>query len=106
MKFGYFTLSELFHPHRRKYQTMKPEDFNDTAVLIGSSRQIADTLHEKVEKAGFDEVILCFNLGLKPHHQVKDGMARFMAEVAPGSMRADSRKRHGRACPGHPRLVS
>ena len=45
--------------------------------------QIADTLHEKVEKAGFDEVILYFNLGLKPHNQVKDEMARFMAEVAP-----------------------
>ena len=66
-----------------KYQTMKPEDFNDNAVLIGSSQQIADTLHEKVEKAGFDEVILYFNLGLKPHNQVKDEMARFMAEVAP-----------------------
>ena len=62
---------------------MKPEDFNDNAVLIGSPRKIADTLHEKVEKAGFDEVILYFNLGLKPHNQVKDEMARFMADVAP-----------------------
>ena len=61
-----------------KYQTMKPEDFNDNAVLIGSPQQIADTLHEKVEKAGFDEVILYFNLGLKPASQVKDEMARFM----------------------------
>jgi len=38
---------------------------------------------KKVEAAGFDEVILYFNVGLKPHPQVKDEMARFMAEVAP-----------------------
>jgi hypothetical protein len=66
-----------------RYQTMKPEDFTDSAVLIGSSAQIADTLKAKVEQAGFDEVILYFNLGLKPHARVKDEMARFMAEVAP-----------------------
>ena len=35
------------------------------------------------QQAGFDEVILYFNVGLKPHAQVKDEMARFMAEVAP-----------------------
>jgi hypothetical protein len=28
-------------------------------------------------------VILYFNVGLKPHAQVKDEMARFMADVAP-----------------------
>jgi luciferase family oxidoreductase group 1 len=66
-----------------RYQTMKPEDFTDSAVLIGSSARIAATLKEKVESAGFDEVILYFNLGLKPHARVKDEMARFMAEVAP-----------------------
>jgi len=38
----------------------------------------------KVRDAGFDEVILYFNVGLKPHTQVKDEMARFMTEVAPG----------------------
>jgi hypothetical protein len=62
---------------------MKPQDFNDSAVLLGSSTQIVDSLKEKVEAAGFDEVILYFNLGLKPHARVKDEMARFMAEVAP-----------------------
>jgi luciferase family oxidoreductase group 1 len=66
-----------------RYRTMKPEDFTDNAVLVGSSAQIADTLKAKVEAAGFDEVILYFNLGLKPHAQVMDEMARFMAEVAP-----------------------
>ena len=38
---------------------------------------------KKVEAAGFDEVILYVNVGQKPHQQVKDEMARFMAEVAP-----------------------
>ncbi|MCC6887609.1 MAG: LLM class flavin-dependent oxidoreductase [Hyphomicrobiales bacterium] len=67
----------------QRYRTMKPEDFTDSAVLIGSSAQIADTLAAKVASAGFAEVILYFNLGLKPHTQVKDEMARFMTEVAP-----------------------
>lgn len=66
-----------------RYQTMKPEDFTDSAVLIGNSAKITDVLKEKVEAAGFAEVILYFSMGLKPHAQVKDEMARFMAEVAP-----------------------
>lgn len=67
----------------QRYQTQKPEDFNSNSVLIGSPQQIVDTIASKVQAAGFDEVILYFNLGLKPHAQVKDEMARFMAEVAP-----------------------
>ena len=66
-----------------RYQTMKPEDFTDSAVLIGNAAKITEVLKEKVEAAGFDEVILYFSHGLKPHGQVKDEMARFMAEVAP-----------------------
>ncbi|HLI23007.1 MAG TPA: LLM class flavin-dependent oxidoreductase, partial [Stellaceae bacterium] len=66
-----------------RYRTMKAEDFNENAVLIGTPAKIIDTLKAKVEAAGFDEAILYFNLGLKPHAQVKDEMARFMAEVAP-----------------------
>jgi hypothetical protein len=58
-------------------------------VLIGSPARITDTL-KKVEAAGFSEVILYFNVGLKPHNQVKDEMARFMSEVAPAF--ADTRK--------------
>ncbi len=61
---------------------VKPEDLTENSVLLGSARQIADTLG-KVEAAGFAEVILYFNVGLKPHDQVKEEMARFMAEVAP-----------------------
>jgi len=38
---------------------------------------------KKLEAVGFDEVILYFNVGLKPHSQIKDEMARFMAEMAP-----------------------
>jgi hypothetical protein len=38
---------------------------------------------KKVEAAGFAEVILYFNVGMKPHPQVKEEMDRFMREVAP-----------------------
>ena len=61
---------------------VRPEDLTENSVLLGSSARIAETL-KKVEAAGFNEVILYFNVGLKPHGQVKDEMARFMAEVAP-----------------------
>jgi len=38
---------------------------------------------KSVEAAGFDEVILYFNVGLKPHAKVKEEMQRFMEDVAP-----------------------
>ena len=58
------------------------KDLTENSVLLGSPAQITDTL-KKVEAAGFDEVILYFNVGLKPHAMVKDEMAHFIAEVAP-----------------------
>ncbi|MEA2875035.1 MAG: hypothetical protein QOF14_231 [Hyphomicrobiales bacterium] len=61
---------------------VKPEDLTENSVLIGSAGRIAETL-KKVEAAGFEEVILYFNVGLKPHGQVRDEMARFMEQVAP-----------------------
>ena len=61
---------------------VRPENLSENSVLLGSPAQITDTL-KKVEAAGFDEVILYVNVGLKPHAQVKHEMARFMAEVAP-----------------------
>jgi alkanesulfonate monooxygenase SsuD/methylene tetrahydromethanopterin reductase-like flavin-dependent oxidoreductase (luciferase family) len=61
---------------------VRPEDLTENSVLLGSPARIIDTL-KKVEAAGFSEVILYFNVGLKPHGQVMDEMARFMAEVAP-----------------------
>jgi alkanesulfonate monooxygenase SsuD/methylene tetrahydromethanopterin reductase-like flavin-dependent oxidoreductase (luciferase family) len=65
-----------------RLKNAKPEDLTDNAVLLGPPARIAATL-EKVRAAGFSEVILYFNVGLKPHAQVKDEMARFMQEVAP-----------------------
>jgi alkanesulfonate monooxygenase SsuD/methylene tetrahydromethanopterin reductase-like flavin-dependent oxidoreductase (luciferase family) len=61
---------------------VRPEDLTENSVLLGSSARIIDTL-KKVEAAGFDEVILYVNVGLKPHTQVKEEMDRFMREVAP-----------------------
>jgi len=61
---------------------VRPEDLTENSVLLGSSQQITDTL-KKAEAAGISEVILYVNVGLKPHAQVKDEMARFMREVAP-----------------------
>ena len=60
---------------------VRPEDLTENSVLLGNSHQITDTL-KKVEAAGFSEVILYFNVGLKPHVQVKEEMDRFMREVA------------------------
>jgi len=65
-----------------RLQKVKPEDLTENSVLIGSPARICETL-KKVEAAGFAEVILYFNVGLKPHAQVKDEMARFMEQVAP-----------------------
>jgi alkanesulfonate monooxygenase SsuD/methylene tetrahydromethanopterin reductase-like flavin-dependent oxidoreductase (luciferase family) len=65
-----------------RLRNVQPQDLTENSVLLGSPAQITETL-KKVEAAGFDEVILYFNVGLKPHPQVKDEMARFMTEVAP-----------------------
>ena len=65
-----------------RLKTVRPEDLGENSVLIGSPARIIDSL-KRVEAAGFDEVILYFNVGLKPHGQVMTEMARFMAEVAP-----------------------
>jgi len=61
---------------------VRPEDLGENSVLLGPPSQIIDTL-KQVEAAGVAEVILYVNVGLKPHPQVRDEMARFMAEVAP-----------------------
>ena len=65
-----------------RLQKVQPEDLTENSVLIGKPVSIAETL-KKVEAAGFDEVILYFNVGMKPHNQVKEEMDRFMREVAP-----------------------
>jgi alkanesulfonate monooxygenase SsuD/methylene tetrahydromethanopterin reductase-like flavin-dependent oxidoreductase (luciferase family) len=65
-----------------RLKKVKPEDLTENSVLLGSPAPIIETL-KKVEAAGFSEVILYFNVGLKPHAQVKEEMDRFMREVAP-----------------------
>ena len=59
-----------------------PEDLTENSVLLGNAARITEML-KKVEAAGFHEVILYFNVGMKPHAQVKEEMDRFMREVAP-----------------------
>src|SRR6202021_780990 len=61
---------------------VRAQDLTENSVLLGSPAQITETL-KKVEAAGFSEVILYFNVGMKPHAQVKEEMDRFMREVAP-----------------------
>jgi alkanesulfonate monooxygenase SsuD/methylene tetrahydromethanopterin reductase-like flavin-dependent oxidoreductase (luciferase family) len=70
---------------------IKAEDLTENSVLIGSAARITETL-KKVEEAGFAEVILYFNVGLKPHAQVKEEMDRFMREVAPAFEGAHKRR--------------
>jgi alkanesulfonate monooxygenase SsuD/methylene tetrahydromethanopterin reductase-like flavin-dependent oxidoreductase (luciferase family) len=65
-----------------RLRNVRPDDLTENSVLLGSPAHIIDNLH-RVEAAGVDEVILYFNVGLKPHAQVKDEMARFMEQVAP-----------------------
>ena len=65
-----------------RLKNLKPEDLTENSVLIGSPESMVDTL-KKVEAAGFDEVIFYVNVGLKPHAQVKEEMARLMEQVAP-----------------------
>ena len=65
-----------------RLRRLQPQDLTENSVLFGVAAQIAEVL-KKVEDVGFDEAILYFNVGLKPHSQVKDEMARFMAEMAP-----------------------
>ena len=52
-------------------------------VVADIDRAAAEETVKKVEAAGFSEVILYFNVGMKPHNQVKEEMDRFMREVAP-----------------------
>lgn len=65
-----------------RLRSVRGQDLTENSVLIGSPGHITEALR-RVEDAGFDEVILYFNVGLKPHAQVKDEMARFMMDVAP-----------------------
>jgi len=65
-----------------RLRNVRPEELTENSVLLGSPAHIIHVL-KKVEAASFDEVILYFNVGLKPHAQVKDEMRRFAEEVMP-----------------------
>jgi alkanesulfonate monooxygenase SsuD/methylene tetrahydromethanopterin reductase-like flavin-dependent oxidoreductase (luciferase family) len=65
-----------------RLKSVRPEDLTENSVLLGTPARMIETL-KRVESLGFEEVILYFNVGLKPHAQVKEEMARFMEEVAP-----------------------
>ena len=67
---------------RERLRQVRPEDLTENSVLLGAPGYITEVL-KKVEAAGFDEVILYFNVGLKPHAMVKEEMARFVEQVAP-----------------------
>jgi alkanesulfonate monooxygenase SsuD/methylene tetrahydromethanopterin reductase-like flavin-dependent oxidoreductase (luciferase family) len=66
----------------KKLHDVKAENLSPNAVLLGSPQQMIDTL-KTAQDAGFSEVILYVNVGLKPHGMVKDEMSRFMEQVAP-----------------------
>jgi alkanesulfonate monooxygenase SsuD/methylene tetrahydromethanopterin reductase-like flavin-dependent oxidoreductase (luciferase family) len=74
----------------QRLHKIKAEDLSENAVLIGNAARVTEIL-KKVEAAGFDEVILYFNVGLKAHNQVKDEMARFMTEVNPNFTQSEKR---------------
>ena len=65
-----------------RLRDVRPEDLSENSVLIGPPARIAEILR-RVQAAGVEEVILYFNVGLKPHAQVMEEMGRFMAQVAP-----------------------
>lgn len=66
-----------------RYRSLQPYDIPDSAMLLGNAQKIIDSLAKNALPAGFDEVILYFNLGLKPDNQVREEMHRFMEQVAP-----------------------
>jgi len=65
-----------------RLQSLTADQLTENSVLLGNAASITETL-KKAEDAGIAEVILYFNVGLKPHSQVLDEMDRFMREVTP-----------------------
>ena len=65
-----------------RLQSLTADQLTENSVLLGNEASITETL-KKAEDAGVAEVILYFNVGLKPHTQVLEEMDRFMREVTP-----------------------
>jgi alkanesulfonate monooxygenase SsuD/methylene tetrahydromethanopterin reductase-like flavin-dependent oxidoreductase (luciferase family) len=61
---------------------MRPEDLDDTTILLGSPDRVVESLG-RVAETGLDAVVLYFSYGLKPAQMVRDQMAWFMDSVAP-----------------------
>jgi len=77
---------DYYHDFKEQMRAKRPEDLDERSILLGKAPRIIETL-KKMEEIGFDEVILYFNVGLKPHPRVKEEMQRFMEEVAPAFRR-------------------
>ena len=73
---------DYYHDFKDKMRKTRAEDLDSRSILLGKAPRIIETL-KTMEEIGFDEIILYFGVGLKPHAQVREEMARFMAEVAP-----------------------
>jgi alkanesulfonate monooxygenase SsuD/methylene tetrahydromethanopterin reductase-like flavin-dependent oxidoreductase (luciferase family) len=73
---------EYFHDFMDKMRGPRAQNLDSRGILLGKASQITEAL-KRMEEIGFDEIILYFGVGLKPHAQVKEEMARFMEEVAP-----------------------
>lgn len=71
-----------FLEFREQMRNRRAEDLDSRSVLLGNAEQIIEPLARMAE-LGFDEIILYFGVGLKPHNQVREEMARFIEEVAP-----------------------
>lgn len=71
-----------FQEFKAQMRNRRAEDLDSHTMLLGNSEQITLTLKEMAE-LGFDEIILYFGVGLKPHNQVREEMERFIEEVAP-----------------------
>jgi alkanesulfonate monooxygenase SsuD/methylene tetrahydromethanopterin reductase-like flavin-dependent oxidoreductase (luciferase family) len=71
-----------FQEFKTQMRNRGTADLDSRTMLLGNSERITETLAE-MEALGFDEIILYFGVGLKPHTQVREEMARFAEEVAP-----------------------
>jgi len=71
---------------KERLRNVQPEDLTENSVLLGSPAQITEIL-KKVEAAGFDEVILYFNVGLKPGNSP-------LANDPPGALRLGKAGKH------------
>jgi len=69
-----FLMNRIEGATRNKLQ----QAINANLVLVNGKE-----VHPNYKVKAFDEIILYFNVGLKPHAQVKEEMARFIEEVAP-----------------------